>query len=150
MKNRSACILGFREIDKTKSGLVGGKGANLGELSGIRDVQVPEGFCLTTEVFKEITGNSDAFHSLLDQLVHLKAGNRKDISETSAKLRKVIEAIVIPEDIADEIARHLEQMGERNAYAVRSSATAEDLPTASFAGQQDTYLNIIGKEEIIK
>ena len=87
---------------------------------------------------------------LLDQLAILKADNRKGISETSAKIRKLIEGIAIPKDIEDEITRHLEQLGERNAYAVRSSATAEDFPTASFAGQQDTYLNIIGKEAILK
>ncbi|MFZ0282866.1 MAG: PEP/pyruvate-binding domain-containing protein, partial [Bacteroidales bacterium] len=150
MKNVSACILGLREIDKTKLPMVGGKGASLGELSGIEDVQVPEGFCVTTEVYKEIIGNNDAFNSLLDQLAILKADNRKGISETSAKIRKVIEEISIPKSIGNEITRHLEQPGERNAYAVRSSATAEDLPTASFAGQQDTYLNITGKKAILK
>ena len=150
MKNMSACILGFQEIDKTKISMVGGKGANLGELSRIEGVQVPEGFCITTEVYKEIIGNSAAFNSLLDQLAILKADDRKGIGETSAKIRKVIEEIAIPKGIDNEIARHLEQLGERNAYAVRSSATAEDLPTASFAGQQDTYLNIIGKEAILK
>jgi phosphoenolpyruvate synthase/pyruvate phosphate dikinase len=144
-----AYILGFRQIDKTKFAMVGGKGANLGELSTIAGIQVPEGFCVTTEAYKEITGNSEAFNSLLDQLAMLKADNRKDISKTSAKIRKVIEEIAIPEAIDHEITRHLEQLGESHAYAVRSSATAEDLPTASFAGQQDTYLNIIGKEAIL-
>ena len=62
------------------------------------------------------------------------------------KFVSVIEGITIPEDIIEDITRHLSNLGEKNAYAVRSSATAEDLPTASFAGQQDTYLNIIGKE----
>ena len=150
MKNMSACILGFQEIDKTKISMVGGKGANLGELSRIEGVQVPEGFCITTEVYKEVIGNRPAFNSLLDQLAILKADDRKGIGETSAKIRKVVEEIAIPKGIDNEIARHLEQLGERNAYAVRSSATAEDLPTASFAGQQDTYLNIIGKEAILK
>ena len=142
--------LGFKEIDRTKVGIVGGKGANLGELSRIDGVQVPEGFCITTEVYKTIIGNNAAFNSLLDQLAILKAYDRKGIAETSAKIRNVIERIAIPEDFNNEIARNLEQLGERNAYAVRSSATAEDLPTASFAGQQDTYLNIIGKEAILK
>jgi phosphoenolpyruvate synthase/pyruvate phosphate dikinase len=146
----SDIILGFHEIDKTKISMVGGKGANLGELSRIEGAQVPEGFCITTEVFKEIIGNSAAFNSLLDQLVILKADDRKGIGETSAKIRKVIEEIAIPKGIENEIARHIEQLGERNAYAVRSSATAEDLPMASAAGQQDTYLNIIGKEAILK
>ena len=146
----SAYILGFQEIDKTKLTMVGGKGANLGELSRIEGIHVPDGFCVTTEVYKEIIGNSEEFNSLLDQLAILKADNRKGISETSAKIRKVIEEIAIPKGIDDEITRYLEQLGEKNAYAVRSSATAEDLPTASFAGQQDTYLNIIGKEAILK
>jgi len=146
----NAYILGFQEIDKTKLAVVGGKGANLGELSRIESVQVPGGFCITTEAYKEIIGNSSAINSLLDQLTILKPDNRKAISETSSKIRKVIEEITIPEGIVNEITRHLEQLGEKNAYAVRSSATAEDLLTASFAGQQDTYLNIIGKEAILK
>ena len=148
--NGISCILGFQEIDKTKLAIVGGKGANLGELSRIENIQVPGGFCVTTEVYKEIVGNSEAFNSLLNQLIMLKADNRKAISETTAKIRKVIEEIAIPKGIDKEIKEYLEQYGEKNAYAIRSSATAEDLPTASFAGQQDTYLNIIGKEAILK
>lgn len=150
MKNRNLYILDFQETDKTMLALAGGKGAGLGELCGITGVRVPNGFCVTTEAYKEVTGNSEAFNSLLGQLAILKADNRKAISEISAKIRKVIEETAIPEDIADAITRRIEQPGEQNAYAVRSSATAEDLPTASFAGQQDTYLNIIGKEAILK
>jgi rifampicin phosphotransferase len=146
----SKYILDFKEVDKTKLAMVGGKGANLGELSTIEGVQVPEGFCVTTEVYKEIISNNDRFNSLLDELVSLKADNRKEIAETSRKIRKVIEEIAIPEHIDREITRHVEQAGEKKAYAVRSSATAEDLPTASFAGQQDTYLNIIGKKAILR
>jgi rifampicin phosphotransferase len=146
----SSLVLNFKFIDKTKLALVGGKGANLGELTRIEGVQVPDGFCVTTEAYKEIIGNNEEFNSLMDHLANLKADNRKEISETSAKIRKVIEEIAIPKGVHNEIARHLEQLGERNAYAVRSSATAEDLLTASFAGLQDTYLNIIGKEAILK
>src|SRR5436305_7630846 len=146
----NAYVLGFQGIDKTKLALVGGKGANLGELSRIEGIQVPEGFCVTTEAYKEILGKNEEFHSLLDQLSLLKADNREGIGEISAKIRKLIEGIAIPKGIENEITHHLEQLGENNAYAVRSSATAEDLPTASFAGQQDTYLNIIGKEAILK
>ncbi|WP_217603612.1 phosphoenolpyruvate synthase, partial [Chitinophaga sp. GbtcB8] len=146
----SAYILGFQETGKTKLALTGGKGANLGELSRIEGIQVPGGFCVTTEAYKEIIGNNRTFNSLLDQLSVLKADNRKDIGETSAKIRKLIEAITIPEGISKEITRQLEQLGEGNAYAVRSSATAEDLPNASFAGQQDTYLNITGKKAILE
>lgn len=130
--------------------MVGGKGANLGELSRIEGIQVPEGFCITTEAYKEIIENNKEFNSLLDQLSLLKADNRKGISEISAKMRNVIEGIDIPEEIDQEITSSLAQLGDNNAYAVRSSATAEDLPTASFAGQQDTYLNIIGKKAILR
>ncbi|HEY4326614.1 MAG TPA: phosphoenolpyruvate synthase [Mucilaginibacter sp.] len=143
-------VLSFREIDKTKLALVGGKGANLGELSRIEGIWVPDGFCITTEACKEIIGNNEELNSLLDKLVVLKADDRKGIGEICGEIRKVIEEIVIPKEIVNEIARHLERPDENAAYAIRSSATAEDLPTASFAGQQDTYLNIIGKEAILK
>jgi len=143
-------VLGFQEIDKTKLAIVGGKGANLGELSRIVGIQVPEGFCVTTEAYKEVVGNNEEFNSLLDQLSLLKADNLKGIGEISAKIRKVIEEIAIPKGIDNDIASHLAQLGEKDAYAVRSSATAEDLATASFAGQQDTYLNIIGKGAILR
>lgn len=74
--------------------------------------------------------------------------DRHKIGELSGEIRSFIEGIAIPQDINEEIAPHLSRLDEKNAYAVRSSATAEDLPTASFAGQQDTYLNIIGHEAI--
>ena len=143
-------ILGFHEIDKTKFAMVGGKGANLGELSRIEGIHVPEGFCVSTKTYKAIIENNKELNLLLDQLSLLKADNREGIREISAKIRKVIEGIDIPEDIDKEITSSLAQLGDNNAYAVRSSATAEDLPTASFAGQQDTYLNIIGKEAILR
>jgi pyruvate,water dikinase len=146
----SSYVLGFQDIDKTKIMLAGGKGANLGEISKLQGICVPDGFCLSTEAFKRIIGETLSISELLDQLSLQKAEDRNKISELSGELRRLIEAIDIPEDIHEELARHLSRLGEENAYAVRSSATAEDLPTASFAGQQDTYLNIIGKEVILK
>jgi phosphoenolpyruvate synthase/pyruvate phosphate dikinase len=143
-------VLCFSEIDRTKFMLVGGKGANLAELSRIKGIQVPEGFCVTTEAYKKITGNNQELNSLLDELTRFKAEEREHISEISAKIRMVIERTPISKDIEEEIAGYLTKFGEKDAFAVRSSATAEDLPTASFAGQQDTYLNIIGKEAILK
>ncbi len=143
-------VLGFQDIDKTKLIVVGGKGANLGELSKIEGIRVPEGFCISTEAFKRILGETSSINELLDQLSLLKAEDRDKISELSGEIRRVIEGVDIPEDIHEEITRLLSRLGEKNAYAVRSSATAEDLPMASFAGQQDTYLNIIGKEAILK
>jgi len=128
----------------------GGKGANLGELFRIRGIHVPDGFCITTEAYKRITENNKELNNLLDELTHLKTEDRGDINEISTKIRRIIESISIPGDISDEIERHLTRFAEKDAFAVRSSATAEDLPAASFAGQQDTYLNIIGKETILK
>jgi phosphoenolpyruvate synthase/pyruvate phosphate dikinase len=111
---------------------------------------VPEGFCVTTEAYKKITENNLELNSLLDELVSFKAEEREKISLISAKIRTTIERTPISEDIAEGIAGYLTKFGETDAFAVRSSATAEDLPTASFAGQQDTYLNIIGKTAILK
>jgi phosphoenolpyruvate synthase/pyruvate phosphate dikinase len=148
--NTNIYVLDFRAIDRSKLLAVGGKGANLGELCGIGAIQVPDGFCVTTEAHKKATGNNRELNNLLDELTHFKAEDREKISEVSAKIRKAIEMVPISEDIAEEIAAYLTKFGEKDAFAVRSSATAEDLPTASFAGQQDTYLNIIGKEAILK
>lgn len=143
-------VLSFQEIDKTKLSMVGGKGANLGELSKAEGILVPEGFCVTTEAYKKITGNNQELSGLLDELSHLRVEDREKVYEVSKRIRTVIEGISISKDIAEEIMDYLTKFGEKDAYAVRSSATAEDLPTASFAGQQDTYLNIIGKEAILK
>jgi rifampicin phosphotransferase len=146
----SSYVLGFQDVDKTKLMVVGGKGANLGELSRIEGIQVPNGFCISTEAFKRIIGETSSINELLDQLSLLKVEDRDKIGELSGEIRRVMVGIAIPEDINEEVTRLLSRLGEKNAYAVRSSATAEDLPTASFAGQQDTYLNIIGKKEILK
>jgi pyruvate,water dikinase len=149
-QNMSLYVLGFQDIDKTKLMLVGGKGANLGELSKIEGIRVPDGFCVSTEVFARIIGETSSINALLDQLSLLKMEDRDKIGELSGEIRRVIEGTAIPQDISAAITHFLSRLGERNAYAVRSSATAEDLPAASFAGQQDTYLNIIGKEAILK
>ena len=143
-------VLGFQEIDRTKLSEVGGKGANLGELSRIEGISVPDGFCVSTEAFKRVIGETPSINELLEQLALLKVTDREKIAGLSREIRALIEEIAIPEDIVEEIARHLSGPGENTPYAVRSSATAEDLPTASFAGQQDTYLNVTGQAAILK
>jgi len=143
-------VLGFQEVDRTDIGVVGGKGANLGELSRLEGIRVPEGFCVSTAVFKRVLGAAPAIGDGLDRLARLKAEDREAIRELAAAIRGVIEGIAIPQDVQEAIARFLARLGEQAAYAVRSSATAEDLPAASFAGQQDTYLNVIGKPAILK
>ncbi|PYQ68369.1 MAG: phosphoenolpyruvate synthase [Acidobacteria bacterium] len=145
-----AYVLGFQEVDRTDVGVVGGKGASLGELSRLEGVRVPDGFCVSTAAFKRVLGAAPAIGGLLDRLALLKVEDREAIRELAAAIRGIIEGIAIPEDVQEAIIRFLARLGEREAYAVRSSATAEDLPTASFAGQQDTYLNVIGKPAILK
>ncbi|MBB2478914.1 phosphoenolpyruvate synthase [Bacillus sp. APMAM] len=146
----SSFALGFQEIDKTQLLLVGGKGLNLGELSKIQGIQVPEGFCVTTLGFRKAIEQNETYHALLDRLTMLKVEDRDQIGEISRKIRQIIMEVEIPSDVTCAITQYLSQFGEEHAYAVRSSATAEDLPYASFAGQQDTYLNIIGKEAILR
>lgn len=150
MKNTSAYILEFHETDRTNLAIVGGKGSNLGELSKIKGVQVPSGFCITTKAYAEIVGNHEEFNSLVSHLETRTIDSRDDIRDISSRIRTVIENVEIPDIIDTAVVTQLQKLGIEDAYAIRSSATAEDLPNASFAGQQDTYLNIIGKQAIIK
>ncbi|WML55997.1 phosphoenolpyruvate synthase [Neobacillus sp. PS2-9] len=142
--------LGFQEIEKTQLLLVGGKGLNLGKLSKIQGIHVPEGFCVTTAGYQKAIEHNETFQALLNQLTMLKVEDRDQIGEISRKIRQMIMEAEIPSDVVKSVADYLSKYGDEHAYAVRSSATAEDLPYASFAGQQDTYLNIIGKEAILQ
>ncbi|MDM5186332.1 phosphoenolpyruvate synthase [Bacillus sp. DX4.1] len=146
----SSLVLGFQEMEKTQLLLVGGKGFNLGALSKIQGIQVPEGFCITTVGYQKAIEQNETFQALLNQLTMLKIEDRGQIGEISRKIRETIMEVEIPSDVVKAVAHYLSQFGDEHAYAVRSSATAEDLPHASFAGQQDTYLNIIGKEAILQ
>ena len=143
-------VLEFEEIDESQVALVGGKGANLGALSRIDGIRVPAGFCVTTDAFRRVLAEAPPIDDLLDRLSSLKPDDREPIGTLSAEIRRTIEAVAIPEDVAAAITRSLGTLGEQTACAVRSSATAEDLPTASFAGQQDTYLNVVGPAAILE
>jgi pyruvate,water dikinase len=143
-------VVALKDLDKSKLPLAGGKGANLGELFRVDGINVPGGFCILTGAFKRIVEESPLINGLLEQLSLLKAEERDEINKLSAAARKALEEIIIPRDIHEEIIYFLSQYDERCPYAVRSSATAEDLPDASFAGQQDSYLNIVGKESILQ
>jgi rifampicin phosphotransferase len=143
-------VLDFQDIDQTQVAVVGGKGAHLGELSGIEGIGVPAGFCLTTDAFQRIMAEAPSIDDRLDRLSRLTPDDRETIRALSADIRRTLEAIAIPADLAEEITGALERLGEHAAYAVRSSATAEDLPTASFAGQQDTYLNVVAPAAILQ
>ena len=142
-------ILGFREIDKTKVALAGGKGANLGELARIGGIDVPDGFCVTTEAFRQVVADAP-MGSMIEGLSDLKVEDKDEIARLGREIRGAIEGTALPDVIREAIDGYLSKFGDDNAYAVRSSATAEDLPNASFAGQQDTYLNIMGSGNILK
>ncbi|WP_242243166.1 phosphoenolpyruvate synthase [Bacillus cereus group sp. BfR-BA-01309] len=146
----SSFVLDFQEIENTQLSLVGGKGLNLGELTNIQGIQVPEGFCVTTVGYEKAIEQNEEIQTLLEQLTKLKMEERAQIGEMSKKIREVIMAVEIPSDVVEAVTHYLSRFGNEHAYAVRSSATAEDLPYASFAGQQDTYLNIIGEEAILQ
>src|SRR6266851_7168351 len=143
-------VLGFQEIDQTQVAVVGGKGAHLGELSRIEGIRVPAGFCVTTDAFRRIMAEAPSIDDRLDRLSLLNPDDRETIRTLSAEIRRTLEGIAIPDDLVAAITRSLARLGERAAYAVRSSATAEDMPTASFAGQQDTYLNVVGPAAILE
>ena len=143
-------VLGFREIDQTWVAVVGGKGAHLGELSRIEGVRVPDGFCVTTDAFRRIVAEAPSIGDRLDRLSRLEPDDREAIRALSAEIRRTLERIAIPDDLAAAITGALSRLGERTACAVRSSATAEDSPSASFAGQQDTYLNVVGPAAILR
>lgn len=146
----SSLILGFQEMDNTQLDLVGGKGLNLGELSNIQGIQVPEGFCVTTLGYQKAMEQNETYHALLHRLSMLTVEDRDQVREVSGAIRQTLMEAEIPSDVVNVVTHYHSQLGEEHAYAVRSSATAEDLPHASFAGQQDTYLNIIGKEAILQ
>lgn len=143
-------VLGFEEIDQTMVAVVGGKGAHLGALSRIDGLRVPAGFCVTTDAFQRIMADASSIDAPLERLSRLKPDDREAIRALCGEIRRTIEGIAMPEDLATAIAAAVARLGEQAPCAVRSSATAEDLPTASFAGQQDTYLNVVGTAAILQ
>ncbi|WP_404827896.1 rifamycin-inactivating phosphotransferase [Conexibacter stalactiti] len=142
-------VLDVHEIDETQVAVVGGKGAHLGELSRIEGVQVPPGFCVTTDAFRRMLASAPSIDDRLERLSRLDPDDREAIGTLSGEIRQILEGVAIPEDVAAAVTAALARLGEQTACAVRSSATAEDLPTASFAGQQDTYLNVVGSAAIL-
>ncbi|WP_223588987.1 phosphoenolpyruvate synthase [Neobacillus bataviensis] len=142
-------VLNFNEIDKTSLTYVGGKGANLGEMSKA-GFPVPKGFCVTTAAYRSFIETSSEMHELFELLDQLDPGQLDRLQELGKRIRDHLESLSMPDDIRASILHAWNEAGTETSYAIRSSATAEDLPTASFAGQQDTYLNIIGQEQLLQ
>ncbi|MFJ1708377.1 rifamycin-inactivating phosphotransferase [Kitasatospora sp. NPDC088346] len=140
----------LHEVDETQVAVVGGKGAQLGGLRRIEGVRVPDGFCVTTHAFRRIVALAPSLDALIDRLSRVDPDDRAATGTISGEIRRTIEAVAVPDDLAAAITGALARLGERAACAVRSSATAEDLPTASFAGQQDSYLNVVGPAAVLR
>src|SRR5690348_16057950 len=106
-------VLGFQEIDQTQVAVVGGKGAHLGELSRIEGLRVPAGFCVTTDALQRIMAEAPSIQDLIDRLSRLKADDRAAIGALSTEIRRTIEGIAIPDDLAAAITRSLARLGTR-------------------------------------
>ncbi|HEX7735973.1 MAG TPA: PEP/pyruvate-binding domain-containing protein [Ktedonobacteraceae bacterium] len=141
-------VMPFTAIQRDMLALVGGKGANLGEMVNA-GLPIPPGFCITTAAYKQVAAES-RLEELLD--VHAgQAGNSAQLAKLAQAARARVLSTAMPEHVAASITEAYGVLGsgEPIPVAVRSSATAEDLPFASFAGQQDTYLNIVGVESVL-
>ena len=146
----------FKELTIDDVPLVGGKNASLGEMYREltpQGVRVPNGFAITAEAYRYVLTEAGAWDALHDALDDLHPDDVTDLARRGARARSVIYAAPMPDDLRDEMLAAYRTLrgeyGEDMSLAIRSSATAEDLPTASFAGQQDTYLNIKGEAEYL-
>jgi len=146
----------FSDIGIADVALVGGKNASLGEMVrelGAQGVRVPNGFAVTAEAYRYLLDQSHAWQGLRDALDGLDVKDVDDLARRARRAREIIHGAALPDDLVAEIvsayARLREEYGEQLTLAVRSSATAEDLPTASFAGQHETFLNISGQARLL-
>ena len=147
----------FEEVGIDDVPLVGGKNASLGEMYrelGSDGVRVPNGFATTSEGYNHMLEEADAWKDLHAALDDLDSTNVTDLGRRGQRAREIVYGAGLPEDLAREIIagyrRLQEEYGDDVSLAVRSSATAEDLPTASFAGQQETYLNVHGDGALLE
>lgn len=141
-------ILWFSEAHKEDIPLVGGKGANLGELYNAK-IPVPNGFIITADAYFYFLEKTSLKQKIITALKGLDPEKSRDLNAASKKIKAEIIAAKMPDDLVKEIKEHYRELGGFSV-AVRSSATAEDLPEASFAGQQATFLNITGPDEVVE
>ena len=156
MGKKETFILWFDEINKEQVELVGGKSASLGEMTSHTKVPVPYGFATTADAYRHFIKEGGLGQNIKDKLAEItNVEDSRKLREVAAEIRAMIMSAQMPQDLAAEIEMAYisleEKVGESQPFvAVRSSATAEDLPDASFAGQQETYLNVQGAEVIIE
>lgn len=148
-------VIKFEDLTKNDIGIAGGKGANLGELTQA-GIPVPPGFVVTAETYDNFMQDTGIFNSVMDILEEVDINNTKQLQEAAEEIKKIIIETPIPEDISTMIIEAYNQLSVRVGeddgadVAIRSSATAEDLPEASFAGQQDTFLHVQGIDQVIE
>lgn len=142
-------ILAFNEIDGTDLNSVGGKGANLGELVRL-GAAVPPGVCITTAAYDEFLKSNDLSEYIYSELDRVKADDLSPVKVVAERIQDKIRQTEIHNGVVIDILHAWQELGENNFFAVRSSATAEDLPEASFAGQHDSYLNVHGQRQILE
>ncbi len=141
-------VVWFSEVGRDDLGLVGGKGANLGELTRA-SIPVPPGFVVTADAYFRFIQTNALEPLIKGDLFNLDVHDSRTLSERASKIRQRIIDAPMPRHLADEIIEAYRELGE-GPVAVRSSATAEDLPEASFAGQQSTFLNVVGPENVVR
>jgi len=146
----------FEELGARDVALVGGKNASLGEMIrnlGKKGVNIPSGFAITAEAYKYVLEKAGISQKIKDILAGLDTHNMENLAKRGEKIRDLIANSPCPKELEEEIRAAYREMerkyGRSVDVAVRSSATAEDLPTASFAGQQETYLNVRGEQELM-
>lgn len=144
----------FEELRKEDVDVAGGKGANLGELTQA-GIPVPPGFVVTSKTYDQFIKETGIFDEIMDILNALDVNNNKELQAASVKIKDIIVKTRMPDEIRTIVVEAYNalchRIGKDDVFvAIRSSATAEDLPEASFAGQQDTYLNIRGSDEVVE
>ena len=148
MGEANQIIVSFEEVGKGDIALVGGKGANLGEMLR-HGIPVPPGFVVTAPAYSHFLEEARLKAPIQGLLEKLDPSDTKALQETSARIKELIAEAPMPAEIAEAIEHAYRNLGG-GSVAVRSSATAEDLPEASFAGQQRTFLNVRGEKEVVK
>ncbi|WP_308555418.1 phosphoenolpyruvate synthase [uncultured Lactobacillus sp.] len=149
-------VLWFDELHRSDVALVGGKSSSLGEMTSATNIPVPYGFATTAHAYRYFlnsTGLSDKVSALLNEIKDYE--NSDELHRVCSQIREIMTSTPMPEDLANDIKSSYQKLAEKmhrnNPFvAVRSSATAEDLPNASFAGQQDTYLNVRGADDVVE
>jgi len=148
MSEGQRTVVWFTEVSKEDIPLVGGKGANLGEMTNA-GIPVPPGFIVTASAYFDFIEKSDLHDKISSLLAPVDVHDSRQLQKTALQVQELIKEASMPQYTAEEIERAYVEMGE-DYVAVRSSATAEDLPEASFAGQQATFLNIKGRKEVVE